>query len=457
MAELEEHQQYTAESEPKPYHPFAPLTIEGEITGSETLLEMTNLQLEVLSFVDAWVREKGAPLRLPAVDPAHSPEFGVLEHDLQELLYLRDSASALVTLEQALRTPHNPEKVNAEVLQSSINKIFETEDAWTVEEADDKFVIHKSVRMKDGAVQDFTLTPEYVFRQASSKMKRRLEESAKSIGIADYSAAGHTGLVLRNNDDVALMELKFPIVMHDIYSPLLTIQSAIPLLEELPKEIGELCNDKLETVLQRVEDAEEIWAAPLTREHFEVTELQPRMEASLRLLGDKYVVTSHGELPPGSVELSTPLFDSLFTNIRQNVEKAYAKRDEIWQQVHQGEPLPPYAVAMTCELNQNRLHIYIDDNGPGFPEEMVHRGKFVKGDQTGWGSDKIATSGYGMGSLSELFKVYNASLAPTNRVDETTGEVLGARLLITIPFTPASEGINAENALPDEETPPSNS
>ncbi len=139
-------------------------------------------------------------------------------------------------------------------------------------------------------------------------------------------------------------------------------------------------------------------------------------------------VPKAGEYPeiPGATQWSPAWLEQLTDNIIQNTQKAYRAAGEM------GKPIdkPTLAISFQSE-DPHHIDILYDDNGTGFPQDIVEGG--FKSGRTQW-EGGVQGTGTGMAFHADtLEKEYGGKLIPTNRID-ANGTILGGRLIVRLPI-----------------------
>lgn len=140
-------------------------------------------------------------------------------------------------------------------------------------------------------------------------------------------------------------------------------------------------------------------------------------------------VTVQADIPEGELTLPETFLSPLWKDISTNARKAFKTTESdkpFEQQIH-------VLVDHDPKTQQPFLCLYFDDNGPGFAQAIIERGKFVHGDKTGYADKRINSNGEGMASQTDLFQEYGAEIIPANIVDDQ-GKILGGRVIVKIPY-----------------------
>jgi hypothetical protein len=587
-----------AEAEAQPLDAFRPLRVDSRAHMRDSLVELTNVQLGALGFIDRWITSYSSDLklRIPAEGDdddmkrlLDSPEYIRLDRDLPQLIAIRDSINSLSMLEEiaALGVQPGTEARTAKGVTVIMNKIFGQENYWQAQAKGGIITVKKTGDDAESDTRQLSL--DQVYRSCLRKFKSNLQTASKITDIPLPTEKGAAGMHIRTPDDVNMMMIKKPIVIHDIVSPLSIASSAVPMVP-YAADVIPLINSSIGKAYGAAEASKEVWLKPLRNEDIPVSTLMNMTKESFAGSGETFDVQIIGNIPKGTVLFSTEIYASLLANAKQNIEKAYMRRDELLHtqlirigematgidqilhesgtgsivlsgselldeyQAHQRDMLDSVrrvfaethdaqeersldellltvngndadiqdmaqsilleiygeegkelttvktfldacakreaelteavdTVRSTAAKRENtldteediraaifdrqqeiadilsaskqvmvthvlvpgidpRIEVYFDDDGPGFPKDLVESNKFTRGDTRGYGSRRIATSGYAMGSLTEFFKVYGAALTPQNRTDSETGRVSGARLHLSLRFAPAPPAVS---------------
>ncbi len=126
-----------------------------------------------------------------------------------------------------------------------------------------------------------------------------------------------------------------------------------------------------------------------------------------------------------AVRVDNGILFRLALNVAQNSIKAAKVKGE-------GEVDPDYLVRTRSESSEDgSVKIIIEDNGPGYPTEIIRRG-FESG-QSSWSEKSLTGEGVGLAALaSSVSETMGGRLYPENIKDES-GKVVGSRLILQLP------------------------
>jgi len=152
------------------------------------------------------------------------------------------------------------------------------------------------------------------------------------------------------------------------------------LVEDLPKILGSMRGgaERITEIVRSLRDFSHLGGATLKR-----VNVHDGLESTLTILGNKLkekgdrpaiqVIRDYGELP--KVECYPSQLNQVFMNLVSNAIDAV---DEKWalerdRQDPRGKPFMPQIILRTEEVEDNRVHLHITDNGIGIPDHVKRR------------------------------------------------------------------------------------
>ena len=280
---------------------------------------------------------------------------------------------------------------------------------------------------------------------------RRLADAAESVRrgsktrqrIPDYSARsdeiGHLSVALGDMttslyNRIEAIESFAADVAHELKNPLTSLRSAV---ETLPLARNEESRGRLMSVIQQdvkrldrlisdISDASRL-DAELARNVEEPVDLSRILEAVVSVANelkrecgvsikldirlspfgkDAYLVMAHDSR-----------LGQVFNNLIDNA-RSFSKSG--------GE------VRVTCARIGNLVQVVVDDDGPGIPEHALDRifeRFYTDRPEQGFGQN----SGLGLSISRQIIEVHRGRIVAQNRVASGSGEVLGARFIVSLP------------------------
>lgn len=235
-------------------------------------------------------------------------------------------------------------------------------------------------------------------------------------------------------------------VSHEIKNPLTSIRSAVETLELAKNEEGRkrltdlIQNDvgRLDRLITDISDASRLDAelARETSHHVNMRKLLETMEgiyANTRK-DDGPIISFHVTEP----EIGTGRYNviGIESRLGQVIRNLIANAQSFSQARSKIE------LNMKCKVHLGKEYIWItvDDEGPGIPvdnlETIFNRFYTERPDPEEFGKN----SGLGLSISRQIVEAHEGNIWAENRVDDTTGAIIGARFVVIIPTKKQREG-----------------
>jgi len=276
-------------------------------------------------------------------------------------------------------------------------------------------------------------------RRGSKTRQRIPDYSARSDEIGHLSVAlGDMTTSLYNR--IEAIESFAADVAHELKNPLTSLRSAV---ETLPLARNDESRGRLMSVIQQdvkrldrlisdISDASRL-DAELARNVEEPVDLSRILEAVVSVANelkrecgvsvlldirastigkDAYLVMAHDSR-----------LGQVFNNLVDNA-RSFSK--------HGGE------VRVTCARIGNLVQVVVDDDGPGIPEHALDRifeRFYTDRPEAGFGQN----SGLGLSISRQIIEVHRGRIVAQNRASAESGEVLGARFIVSLPALTGTE------------------
>lgn len=271
------------------------------------------------------------------------------------------------------------------------------------------------------ALIDEVVSPDLPDEEAMQKL-------AQTLGVADWPK-NIQEIPVSRAEQIYDLEDRLSIagtIIHDIRSPMSTVYGYLEIIAmgEADPKYAEKVFLGLKKTAANVEYCLSLLENPYPKETISVNDFLNTLNANSHF-GRIQVESPPNLLQDTKITWSKTWSDSLASNIMQNIAKAYKSAGAlVW--------FPATTDLKIVEKNgQKMLQVSIEDQGTGFPDEIVANG--FQPSVTIWKN----AEGTGIGMYSQLRALrdhYRGDIIPENVFDES-GKVTGARLNILFPLT----------------------
>ncbi len=247
-----------------------------------------------------------------------------------------------------------------------------------------------------------------------------------------------TTIAKESPEEISVLQKNLGGILHDIGNPLsVTNQYSLIATEahtnnETDFNYQEATSSILRSfarMSQAIENGNNILNKKYSKEPLMATDLYAELQKYFYSTRPALNITIQkpSDIPDVTTQWSPAWLGQLTDNIIQNTQKAYRAAGEM------GKPIdkPTLAISFQSE-DPHHIDILYDDNGTGFPPDIVEGG--FKSGRTQW-EGGVKGTGTGMAFHADtLEKQYGGKLIPTNRID-ANGTILGGRLIVRLPIT----------------------